>query len=85
MMAHPTPIHRLYSDDRRILLIAAVASYGGQQAPPLPLDGTCEIALLIDTRQRRMTQIRLLDAERLLSNMSEVVATDRRCLPGSAP
>jgi hypothetical protein len=80
-VAHGTLIHRLYRDDRRILLIAPVATYGSVQAGPLPLDGTCEIALLIDTPERRTTQVRLAEAERLARGLSEVLATGRRCLP----
>ena len=83
-LAHGAEIKQLYRDDGRLLLITSAATIGGEIIGPRPLDGTCYVALLIDTDQRRMQQVRMAEADRLSANMTLVESSGRAgCLPGS--
>lgn len=81
-MTHGGVIKRLLHDERRILLIAFPVSYGGEAAPPYPLDDSCYVALLVDGPTQRVRQIRLAEAERLAARMSQVEAYTGHCLKG---
>lgn len=81
-IAHPGLIKQLHRDERRILLVAHPASYGGEAAPPYPLDDACYVALVIDGPTQRVTQIRMAEAERLAARMSEVESYKRPCVEG---
>jgi len=81
-LAYAGLIKRLHRDERRILLVAYPVSYGGEAAPPYPLDDTCYVALVVDGPTRRVSQIHMAEADRLASHMSEVESYERPCLNG---
>ena len=81
-IAYAGLIKRLHRDERRILLVGYPVSYGGEAAPPYPVDDTCYVALVFDGSTRRMRQIHLADADRLAATMSEVDSYERPCLKG---
>ena len=81
-IAYAGLIKRLHRDQRRILLVAYPVSYGGEAAPPFPLDETCYVALVVDGSTQRMRQIHLAEADRLAAQMSEVESYERPCLKG---
>lgn len=81
-LAHGGLIKQLQRDERRILLVAYPASYGGEAAPPHPIDTTCYVALVVDGPTRRVTQISIAEAENLAARMTEVESYDRPCLKG---
>jgi hypothetical protein len=81
-IAHAGLIKRLYRDEKRILLVAHPVSYGGEAAPPYPLDENCYVALLVDASTQRMRQIHLAKADHLAARMSEVESYERPCLKG---
>jgi len=83
-IAHAGLIKQLYRDERRILLVAYPVSYGGEVAPPYPLDDTCYVALVLDGPTRRVKQIRIADVDRLTARMSVVESYERPCLKGHA-
>lgn len=83
-IAHGAEIKRLYRDDRQLLLITEAAAIGGEVIGPRPLDGDCYVALLIDTDQERMRQVRMAEADRLSASMTLVESSGRGgCLPGT--
>ncbi len=84
MMAHGAQIKQLYKDEQHLLLITFAAQYGGVVDGPRPLDGNCYVALLIDSKERRMRQVRLAEAHRLAANMTLVDASNEGCLQGMA-
>jgi len=81
-IAHGALIKRLYRADDQLLLITYPASLGGEIEGPRPLDGTCWIALLIDTNRQQIRQIRMPEADRLSSGMDLVESSDASCLQG---
>ena len=81
-LAHPALIKQLFRDDRRILLITFAATYEGKVEGPRPLDGNCYVAISIETREHRMSQVRLAEANSLAAAMTLVESSDRGCLQG---
>ena len=81
-IAHGALIKRLYRGDEQLLLITYPQSLGGEIEGPRPLDGTCYIALLIDTNRQRVRQIRMAEADRLSPTMDLVESSDAGCLRG---
>lgn len=81
-IAHPANIKRLYRSDDQLLLITYPALLEGQIVGPRPLDGTCFIALLIDTKRQQVRQIRMAEADKLASAMNQVESSDAGCSPG---
>lgn len=81
-IAYAGLIKRLHRDERRILLVAYPVSFGGEAAPPYPLDDSCYVALILDGATQRVRQIRLAEADRLAAQMLEVVSYERPCLEG---
>jgi hypothetical protein len=81
-MAHGALIKQLFKDDRHILLISFAATSGGEIDGPRPLDGNCYVALLIDSKERQMRQVRLSEAHQLASHMSLVEFSNGGCLQG---
>lgn len=81
-IAYAGLIKRLYRDERRMVIVAYPVSYGDETAPPYPLDDTCYVALVVDGPTRRMTQIRIAQANRLAASMSVVESYERPCLKG---
>ena len=81
-IAYAGLVKRLHRDERHILLVAYPVSYGGEVAPPYPLDDTCYVSLVFEGATRRVRQIRLAEAARLASRMSEVESYERPCLKG---
>jgi hypothetical protein len=75
----PGLIQRLYTDKQLILLIAFAASSGGQPLPPRPIDGSCLVALLIDTDRQEVRQITVAQSERLAAHMTEKIKRSRPC------
>ena len=81
-IAYPGLIKQLHADNRRILLIAYPVSYGGEAAPPRPMDDSCYVAIVVDILARRLRQIGIAEAERLAAGMLEIESHDRPCLEG---
>ena len=81
-IAHGALIKRLYRADDQLLLITYPESLGGEIQGPRPLDGTCYIALLIDTNRQQVRQIRMAEADRLSLTMNLVESSGSGCLQG---
>ncbi|CAN5344552.1 hypothetical protein BH10PSE2_BH10PSE2_21800 [soil metagenome] len=80
-IAHGALIKRLYRTDDQLLLITYPERLGGEIEGPRPLDGTCYIALLIDTNRQQVRQIRTVEADRLSPTMNLVESSDADCSP----
>jgi hypothetical protein len=72
-------VKALYKDEDTLVLIAHAASEDGKAVPPLPMDGSCFVAMLIKPRQGGEQQIPLARAQILAKGMTEVIATNRPC------
>jgi hypothetical protein len=81
-LAHGAIVKRLHTDGRDILLISFAATSAGEVVGPRPLDGNCFIALLIDSKEQQVRQVRLDEASRLASRMALVDSSNLGCLEG---
>jgi hypothetical protein len=81
-LAHGAIIKRLHTDGRDILLISFASTSAGETVGPRPLDGNCYIALLIDSKEQRIRQVRLDEANRRASRMALVDSSNLDCLEG---
>jgi hypothetical protein len=76
----PGLIQRLYTHKHSILLVALAASSGNEPLPPRPIDGSCLVALLIDTDRHLIRQMTINQADKLSVRMTEQIKRDRPCI-----
>jgi len=81
-LAHGGIVKDLYQDRARILVVAFPEGAEGEAAGRMPIDDTCWVALLVDASKRRVQQIKVADAAKLMQKMSVVTTSDIPCLKG---